>query len=67
MQESAAPMVIGYVGYIWALFGCCSLAVVCAGSAAFLYAYGRRRDREDGAPAVTVDRVDGDGGSGGAA
>lgn len=63
-------MVIGYVGYIWALFGCCSLAVVFAGSAALLYAYGRRRDREDGAPAVTVDRVDradGDGGGGGAA
>ena len=51
-------MTFGYVGYIWALFGCCSLGVVFGGSAAFLYAYGKRRDRERGAPTVTVDRVD---------
>jgi len=48
----------GYIGYIWALFGCCTLSVVFGCSAAFLYAYGRRRDREDGSPSVTVDRMD---------
>jgi hypothetical protein len=53
-------MVIGYVGYIWALAGCCSLSVVFGGSAALLYAYGRRRDRDEGAPTVTVNRVDRD-------
>lgn len=53
-------MAFGYVGYIWAMLGCCSLGVVFGGSAAFLYAYGRRRDREQGAPSVTVERVGGD-------
>jgi hypothetical protein len=61
-------MGFGYIGYIWALLGCCTLTVVFGGSAAFLYAYGRRREREDGVPSVTVDRVDrGNGGGGGAA
>jgi hypothetical protein len=50
-------MGFGYIGYIWALFGCCTLLVVFGGSAVFLYAYGRKRDREDGAPTVSVDRV----------
>jgi hypothetical protein len=51
---------VGYVGYIWALFGCCTLAFVFGGSAAFLYAYGKRRERREGVPTVTVDRVGGD-------
>jgi len=51
-------MAFGYIGYIWALIGCCSLGIAFGGSAALLYAYGKRRDREEGAPAVTVDRVD---------
>jgi hypothetical protein len=51
-------MGFGYIGYIWALIGCCSLGLVFGGSATFLYAYGRRKDREQGAPSVTVDRVD---------
>lgn len=63
-------MGFGYIGYIWALLGCCTLTTVFGGSAAFLYAYGRRRDRVDGAPTVSVDRVDEgekNGGGGGAA
>lgn len=58
-------MGFGYIGYIWALFGCCTLSLVFGGSAAFLYAYGRRRDQRDGAPSVTIDRVDDDPGPGG--
>jgi hypothetical protein len=60
-------MGFGYIGYIWALSGCCTLSIVFGGSAVFLYSYGKRRDAEDGAPAVTVDRVDGEGPGGGGA
>lgn len=60
-------MGFGYIGYIWALVGCCTLGFVFSTSAAFLYAYGRRRDRALGAPTVTVDRVDGPDSGGGAA
>jgi len=62
-------MAFGYVGYIWALFGCCSLAFAFGASGAFLYAYGKRRDRIEGAPTVTVDHIDRpeDGPKGGAA
>ncbi len=51
-------MTFGYIGYIWALSGCCVLGAVFGGGAAVLYAYGRRLDRQRGAPSVTVERVD---------
>lgn len=60
-----AAMGFGYIGYIWALFGCCTLTIVFGGSAALLYAYGRRQDRAQGAPSVSVDRVDDDAPKGG--
>ena len=59
--QSRGAMGFGYIGYIWALSGCCTLGVVFGGSAAFLYSYGKRRDRELGVPAVSVDRVDREG------
>ena len=50
-------MSFGYIGYIWALFGCCTLFAVFSGSAALLYGIGRRQERRDGPPSVTVERV----------
>jgi hypothetical protein len=59
-------MTFGYIGYIWAMFGCCTLFGVFGGSAALLYWVGRKRDREaGGGPSVSVDRVDRDGPPGG--
>ena len=58
MPESGAVMGYGYIGYIWSLFGCCTLLGVFAGSAAFLYAVGRRRERRGENPSVTVVRLD---------
>ncbi|MFO0684120.1 MAG: hypothetical protein U0234_18855 [Sandaracinus sp.] len=57
-------MTFGYIGYIWAMSGCCVLGGVFGGGAAVLYAYGRRLDRQRGAPAVTVERVDSQDGPG---
>lgn len=48
-------MTFGYIGYIWAMSGCCLLSVVFGGSAAFLYGLGRRRAERDGEPTVTVE------------
>lgn len=58
-------MGFGYIGYIWAMFGCCTLSIVFGASATFLYAYGRKREREEGRPSVSVDRVDGENGGDG--
>jgi hypothetical protein len=65
--QSRGAMGFGYIGYIWALSGCCTLGVVFGGSAAFLYSYGKRREAQEGTPSVTVDRVDRDGPNGGGA
>ena len=50
-------MTFGYLGYLWAMFGCCTLSVVFGGSAAFLYRLGRQREREPGAPTVSVESI----------
>ncbi len=49
-------MGFGYIGYIWALFGCCTLFSVLAGSAAFLYHLGRKRDERGESATVTVEQ-----------
>lgn len=50
-------MGFGYIGYIWALFGCCTLLTVFAGSAAFLYGVGRRREQRGGQASVSVEQI----------
>ena len=63
-------MMFGYIGYIWAMMGCCTLATVFGGSAVLLYGVGRRRNAERGEAIVTIESVDpakDDAGPGGAA
>lgn len=51
-------MTFGYLGYIWALMGCCCLSLVFGGSALALYAVARK-DRDGGNEAkITVERID---------
>jgi hypothetical protein len=50
-------MMFGYIGYIWAMFGCCTLVGVFGGSAVFLYGVGRRRAEREGIAVVTVEPV----------
>lgn len=50
-------MTFGYLGYIWALMGCGSLALVFGASAAVLYGFSRRgRDRAK-QPTIRVESV----------
>jgi hypothetical protein len=51
-------MMFGYIGYIWAMFGCCTLVCVFGGSAVFLYGVGRRRTQREGVAIVTVEQMD---------
>ncbi len=51
-------MMFGYIGYIWAMFGCCTLVGVIAGSAAFLYGVGRRRGQGGAQATFTVERIE---------
>jgi hypothetical protein len=51
-------MMFGYIGYIWAMFGCCTLVGVFGGSALFLYGVGRRRAQQGGQSVVTVERIE---------
>jgi hypothetical protein len=50
-------MMFGYIGYIWAMLGCCTLFCVFGGSAVFLYGLGRRREQRLGQAVVTVESV----------
>jgi hypothetical protein len=50
-------MTFGYLGYIWAIFGCSVFALVVGGSALFLYAVGRRARRSGQEPTTTVEAL----------
>lgn len=51
-------MMFGYIGYIWAMFGCCTLVGVFGGSAAFLYGVARRRGIREGQANIVVERIE---------
>ncbi len=50
-------MTFGYLGYIWAIFGCALFSMVIGGSAVFLYAIGRRGRRAAQEPTITVETL----------
>lgn len=51
------PMTFGYIGYIWALLGCGSVALLFCGSAVVLYGWARRTRGLSSQPSVRVDSV----------
>jgi len=51
----AALVTFAYVGYVWALIGCCSIALFVGVVAAALHLIGRRVDRA--APRVDVEPI----------
>jgi|GEM_PF-3364309 len=50
-------MTFGYLGYIWAILGCGTLAMVFGLSAALLYGWSRRTRDRTVQPTIRVDRV----------
>lgn len=54
MTDSAA-VTFGYVGYVWAILGCSSVALLLGVIGATLYVIGKRRER--GAPRPVVESL----------
>jgi hypothetical protein len=50
-------MTFGYIGYIWALLGCGSIALLFCGSAVVLYGWARRTRDVSTQPTVRVESV----------
>jgi len=48
-------MTFGYLGYIWAIFGCGGIFLVVSMSALVLYAFGRRGRRAGKEPRMSVE------------